>query len=381
VAAIVSGASTWPAAAQVPDAEPAAFVLIDRELHVTPARDPVIQPRAIHFRDESGYAQRWDIESCLAVIAEGTAPSIPPAGAVVLADGQRLPGVLGDVAPREDGAIVWLHAWLDRMTVPLERVATAVFQPDAAAPAPGVLDVILLSNGDRLEGLLAGIGANVSLDVERDGRRETTLIPFERVAAVTLVAPPRPPTGTRVWFRDGTVLAVERILAGDDGYVRLVAPLAPRVQEIQLRIADVLGITFDPDAIVPLAALPPARVEDNPLRFEVPAPCAMDAGAPLGLSRIELRGPLVVRYALPPGARRFAARGAIPRDAQAWADFELIVSCDAQTLVRTKLGAGAHEIDVNIPVRGAELTIEITEGGNGPIQDRLVLERAMFLVE
>jgi hypothetical protein len=381
VAAIVGVACTWPAAAQVPDAESAAFVLIDRELHMTLARDPVIQPRAIHFRDESGYAQRWEIESCLAVIAEDTGPPIPPAGAVVLADGQRLPGVLGDVAPREDGAIVWLHAWLDRVTVPLDRVATAVFQPGAAAPAPGVLDVILLGNGDRLEGLLAGVGANVSLDVERDGRRETTLIPFERVAALTLVAPPRAPTGTRVWFRDGTVLAVDRILAGDDGYVRLAAPLAPRVQEIQLRVTDVLGIMLDPDAIVPLAALPPARIEDDPLRFEVPAPRAMDEGAPLGLARIEMRGPLVVRYALPPGARRFAAHGEIPRDAQAWADFEIVISCDAQPLVRAKLGGATPEIDVNVPVRGAELTIEMIEGRNGPIQDRLVLERAMFLVE
>ena len=33
----------------------------------------------------------------------------------------------------------------------------------------------------------------------------------------------------------------------------------------------------------------------------------------------------------------------------------------------------------NVPLRGSELTIEPTQGKHGPIQDRLVLERAMLL--
>ena len=132
--------------------------------------------------------------------------------------------------------------------------------------------------------------------------------------------------------------------------------------------------------MVPLARLTPISVETSATRFHVPAPRQLEQQAPLGLGRIEYRGPLVVRYALPAKCRRFSAEAHVPRSAGVWGDLELVIRDDDHEVFRSRLDATTPTAEINVPLSGSELTIELEQGEHGPIQDRLVVSRAMFLV-
>ena len=99
------------------------------------------------------------------------------------------------------------------------------------------------------------------------------------------------------------------------------------------------------------------------------------------LKRIEYRGPLVVRYALPANCRRLAAEATLPECDRVWGDYELIVRDDDEEVHRVRLNAEHPTDAINVPLSGSELTIELTRGANGPIQDLLILSRAMLLIE
>ena len=57
------------------------------------------------------------------------------------------------------------------------------------------------------------------------------------------------------------------------------------------------------------------------------------------------------------------------------------VAASAVNSTRARLNAKEPRAVVNVPLRGSELSIEFTQGANGPLQDRVVLTRAMLLVE
>ena len=89
----------------------------------------------------------------------------------------------------------------------------------------------------------------------------------------------------------------------------------------------------------------------------------------------------MVRYLLPPQAKRLAAEALVPLEARAWADFEFIIRCDDQEVFRQRMNADTPNAAINVPLRGSELTIELTEGAHGPIQDRLRLNLPLLLLD
>jgi hypothetical protein len=107
----------------------------------------------------------------------------------------------------------------------------------------------------------------------------------------------------------------------------------------------------------------------------------IEEGAPLGPGAIEFRGPLAVRYDLPAGCRRFAAEAMLPRSGRGWGDFELVLRCGDEEVYRQRINGNQPTDAINVPIAGRSLTIELTEGDHGPIQDRLVLRRALLLIE
>jgi hypothetical protein len=304
------------------------------------------------------------------------------AGVLLLNDGQRLPGQLSASTPREPDALTWIHPWLAPMNVPLDRVRALRTSADQPSPKPRAADVVLLENGDRLEGFVTAIGEMVAIEIEIDGRPQTLRVPSDRLASLALVTPDRAATGTRVWFNDGTVLDVHGLGVGDDGYPRFTDALTNRrVDPESVRMSEISAILFAASAMTPLAELEPAQVAVSVPRFFVPEPRVLDQEAPLGLGRIEYRGPVLVRYRLPRGVARLAAEATLPPNDREWGDFELIVRDDDDVVLRERLNAMRPSVPINIELHGSELTIEIAEGARGPIQDRLVLERAMLLIE
>jgi hypothetical protein len=272
--------------------------------------------------------------------------------------------------------------------VPFKLIESVVFQSDAAAPPAGNLDVLLLGNGDRKTGLVTAIGDEVVFEEGEPGQSTTLKIPLDRVVAVTMVAPKQQGKGRRVWFAEGTVLDVQSAAVGSDGYVRLSggtliaggnSAAGSATQPPRVGLSDVAAVLFDREALVPLASLPPSRVEGPPTRYTLPKPQALDPDAALGLSSIEYSGPLVARYAIPAGCQRFIADAELPREDRSWGDCELVVRSDDQQVFRAHLTGAAPAATINVPLKGRELTIEITAGGHGPIQDLVRLHRPMLL--
>jgi hypothetical protein len=358
------------------------FLLIDRALTTRRVNDVVITERMVAYRDPAGALHPVPLDDCLALMQSISTSPVSGAGELHLADGQRLPGLPATSAPASGDMLVWTHPWLGRIDVPLDRISAATFEPGQALPTPGEADAVVLGNGDRIEGFITSLDRAITIEVEGEGPMREAQIPFEHVGALALITPRQPARGQRVWFRDGTVLEVDQLQIGDDGWVRITTRWAPgQVEPVRVRLSDIVGVLFDPDALVPLGRLAPSGVEATSVRYALPAPRSLDRGAPLGLGGVEYRGPFVVRYALPRGARRFAAEAVLPSMARTWGNLELVVRDDDAEVFRARLSGEHPTATINVPLAGSELTIELEQGANGPIQDRVLLQRAVLLVQ
>jgi len=333
----------------------------------------------VHLPPDRTY-ENIKLEDCIALLNPQAKSQARSKGLLLLADGQRFPGEAALNAKPQAETLAWNHPRLGRIDVPFKLIQSVLLTAEAVAPAPGKTDVVLLANGDKQEGFVTALGNPITLEVEHDGQRQNIDIPLNLVAAVTLVAPKQPPSGRRIWFEDGTVIDVQSIAVGDDGFVRLTgSSLASGTLPTGVGLSQIAAILLDPKGMIPLATLTPSRVEGPPLRYVLPKPQVLDPNAPLGLSKIEIRGPLVVRYTLPVGCQRFTAEAELPREARQWGDYDLVIRTNDDEVFRSHLNDATPTATINVPVTGRELTIELTQGAHGPIQDQLILNRAMLL--
>lgn len=328
---------------------------------------------------------RWmtvDLDQCIALLATDAKPRSHVGGVLILTDGQRFPGKPVAHPARRDDEFMWSHPWLGQIVVPLQSIEAVLFGPALRPPEPGDTDVLLLANGDRFEGFLVSLGDPVVIEIETESGEELVDIPRANVEAVRMVAHRTPPSGRRVWFRDGTVMDVTSLLIGDDGLLRLTSRWhSAGTKPALIERAQFDALLLDPRRLLPLANLSPDRIEGPTTRFLIPEPVKLQPDASLQLSPLELSGPILVRYSLPAGCTRFAAQAMIPDEARHWADFELIIRGSDEVLFTQRMNAIHPRADINVPLRGSELTIELTEGANGSIQDRLILNLPMLLIE
>ncbi len=359
------------------------FMLIRRDVPVQIVEVAEIGPQFLIFREDGGGWVSVSRQRCVALLRLDAVVVPRLQGWLRLADGQRFPGQALSGARVADGVFVWSQSsWLGRMHVPLDRIASVTLSGSATVPSPGEADVLVLANGDRVEGFVTALGDPISLEVFNDDGDPTVVdLPLGRVHAVRLVTPPQKPVGNRLWLIDGTVVDVRRVMLGDDGFYRLEG--VPFAEDAPDRVAleTVAAVLFDPDALVGFSSLVPRRVEGPPTRYVVPPPAVLDDEAPLGLSRVEFRGPVTAHYVLPAGATFFAAEAQLPETAWAWGDCVLKVRDGDREVFSGRLNAETPTATVGVRLTGSTLTIEVAEGSAGPIQDRVILLRGLILVE
>ncbi len=403
---LVGGSSARP---DGDDEAPDAFLLLTRDGQIKSIRIASISDQSLVPMDETRGWVTLDLSQCIALVnAQADSGSLAgdagvqwnqSRGLVVLADGQRLPGEPALDAPPQPDSLAWNHPWLGRIDVPLKFIESVLLQPGAVAPPAGEADVVLLANGDLRHGLVTSIGDTVSIETTvapgtdaanaapggaaAQTTKETMDIPLSRVVAIRMIAQRQTGQGRRVWFSEGTVLDVQSIVVSDNGLVRMTGgPLAGSLPPAQVGLGEIAAILFDRQRLLALASLAPSRVEGPATRYTLPKPAILNPQAPLGLSTVEFSGPITVRYALPAGCERFIAEAELPREARAWGDCELIVRSDDAELVKTRLRASSPTASINVPLPakagGRELTIEITAGAHGPIQDLVRLRRPML---
>ena len=362
-----------PAAAQSDDE----FLLISRDLRVEPVR--VVQATAgqLAYIDANGERQVRPIDAVLGLVRPGVSPDAPRPGEVRLVDGQRFPGQPGSGDSELRDALIWMNPWFGELQIPLDDLELVRLSRDAPIPEMRDGDVLLLSNGDRLEGFIERLGDPIEFSVGE----ETLRVPLSRVSSIRLVSTPGRPAENvqRIWFRNGVIADVNVVTMNTDGQVQIEPSIASAVGRQVHQRSLIYGILFHPRDLVPLASLTPSDVDGPPSRYRIPPPTVLDASASLNLSRLELRGPLTVRYAVGDRYLRFAAEAVLPESARQWGDYDIVVRDDDREVFRARLNAERPSVQINVALSGAEMSIELTEGAHGPIQDVVILERAMFL--
>ena len=379
---LVTGLVATMAVASEATAASGKFLLIRRDMRVQTVEVAQIGQRLV-FREDGGGWASVAIDRCVALLRTDTLITPRHQGWLTLTDGQSFPGQALSGARVAEDAFVWNQSsWLGRMEVPLDHVASVVFDPGTTVPTAGEQDVLLLVNGDRVEGFITALGDPVSLELRDDGNGSTSIeLPLDRVRAVRMVSPPRKPSGQRLWLVDGTIVDVERVVLGDDGYYRFEGISFTEQDSVRVAPAGVAAVLFDPSALVPFASLQPRRVEGPPMRYVVPRPEVRDGRAALGLFEVEFRGPLAAHYVLPSGATYFGAEARLPEPARPWGDCVLSIRDNGQEIFTARLNAETPTAVIGVRLTGSMLTVEVAEGSGGPIQDRVVLVRAMILVE
>ncbi len=378
----LAAAAWWSlplSAAQAQSGSP--FLLIDRELRAEVVDLVGIEDGWVECL-RSGLIDRRPVSDLLVLMKTDAVDASRFAAddrVLELADGQRWVG-----APAPESLPDHLDWKIDRVGVlsaPLERVLRARLLAEAPMPkldANAAEDRLVLANGDVLSGLLVAIDEQVEFEVA--GASEVTRLPLAQVASLALVNPPERASGTMIWLADGSVLSITQCRWSPASFQFTTAAESRQcsVEPEMLR-----GINFAAERVMPLAELRPAISHDSKWLSVVEAPVVVDPGRAVGLSDVQMRGPVVVEYELPPGAGRLVTTAIVPRFAADWADLQLVVLVDGQVEFDEEMdGAGRSRREIDVPLNGAStLTIRIDEGRRGPIQDVILLQRPMLLFD
>jgi len=321
-----------------------------------------------------------------AAVAAAEGPDAGDHGLLVLTDGQRLPGKLAGASDAGD-RVRWAHPRFGEAGVPLDRVRAVVLRAGGKVPAPaGGADIVLLANGDRLTGFVETM-TTAGVSFVADGSEQAIELPLDRLAAVRLGNEPAPLAGRhRVWFADGTRLLAERFtLTGDAATLAgtvFAAADSPDAEPVTAAVEAVRRVDLgSPDReLIDLADVP-FEVQGGEV-FGLPMPPRVVDG------ELRLHAPVTVTLRLPKGAARLAMTAAFappedaPASARAWAGMTLTVTQSGNALATHDISAASPEAAINVPIAsGPPVVLELDDGVNGPILDRLALRGAVVLVE
>ena len=294
-----------------------------------------------------------------------------------LVDGQRFPGSLH---PGADGEPVWRSAWVRDQDFDLDRIRAIRLARGVQVPPAVDADVLVLTNGDRLEGLVLEMGSRVQIEVERSDRDPETIgVPIDRVAAVSLVNPIQPRRGSMTWLRGGHRIGSESIRIGDDGYLRLLNPVVGG-GPVEIPLEFLMGVAMDAGRIVSVSDLD-IEVEPGPakgIRPWIPEVSTAVGHHPIDAAPLRLDGPLAATITLPNPGVRFIATLERPIDAGAGSC--LVRVLDADEVVEEIVvdpSDPLHRIDTSIS--SDRITIEIDDYGDGPFNDSVVLREAFVV--
>lgn len=380
--------------AQTPPRTPVADtprVVIDTSLRQHAGRLVSISGSAVTMRDEVGRVMTFPRAEVVAIVPALAAAQAPPAArtrplpSIRLVDGQVLPGTLryDRAAPAE--LVRWESVALGMISVSLEEISTIILQPElfkADVPRQTSADAVQLVNGDLAQGFVAAVGASVV--VEADSGKST--IDRTRVVGIHLANSAKDPTGMWVWLPDGSAIAAKAVEVSADGtamYVPVVTTELPGGM-VHAEGHDLRAVLLDASRVRALASLPRTVVDAAESRRWTPPVTIGDAGqATLFAADINLPGPIAVDWTLPAHAERVSMTIEMPPAARVWGDCEVVASLDGHELSRVRVNGQAPHAEFNLPLRcdeGGRLRITIEAGAGGPIQDHVIVRRAIVLL-
>ncbi|MEI7686057.1 MAG: NPCBM/NEW2 domain-containing protein [Planctomycetota bacterium] len=306
-------------------------------------------------------------------------PGLPQSPYVELTTGDILPLALPLALRLDDDA---LHAQLAAPVamadfhVPHAAVARIAFAGAQRPPANRHGDLLILRNGDRLEGKLIGLDDKTGASLMAAGRKET--IPLERIAQIAFdpefQARPRPKSSyADIVLAGGTRLAVAKLTSAGHQLTALSllgqSFTVPAKSLIALRVRQGMAIYLDEMA--------PAAYEATPF---------LDVAWPLATGRTLLSQPLrlgkdvfplgvgmhslsKVTYDLPAGSTWFEAKVGADLRAGMHAAVTIDVELDGKPApgVLQVLKAGDSPASLRVDLKGAKKLTLVT--GLGPLGD------------
>jgi NPCBM/NEW2 domain len=196
-------------------------------------------------------------------------PPGPDGGHVVFANGDRLPGTIGDL----DGDRLGFHLGKEALSLPLSALSVLWWAaPDGAEPdrllrrlatESRTRDRILLRNGDAVEGILTGLDARVlRLEVNRKEltveRSKAAVVALNTELSTTL----KPKTAYgRLVLRDGTRLSLASATCAD-GQMLLGDTLFKT--GVSFPLEEVVSLSIEGGPAVYLSELKVRKYEHNP---------------------------------------------------------------------------------------------------------------------
>jgi len=360
------------------------FILVTRDGHPTPIQLMLMDKDQVGVLIPEKGHHEFPREECLALLRPEPRPATRTQAQLHLRDGQIFIG--HPSPPFSKDAIHWTHPWIGHLRIPVDQVNMMKLNADPVPQSDEGYDQVVLRNGDILRGFITSVDDGVEIEIERTTGTETTQIPWSRVSSLSLFGTRVPPTFPRAWFMDGTVASFKEINLGQDSWLTFSSHghatgdehKEPEPQPMR----EVHSIATGGDLIHPLRIDFPTDpvIRMPPTRPHTPLPRATDPTAVLGLSPIEISGPISCSWSIPRGAVRFRTRAFLPASMQVWGNLQLVISVDEQVLSRTHLSARNPTTEIDISFSGKTLTIRLVEEANGPIQDTVVLEYPMFLL-
>ena len=393
-ACTVALAVTMSASAQ--DGVPLPGRVLDRSLDVVPARPFVVDDyRVIAWSSPGGVPNRISLDDALAIMIGPVSARAANARwhdvirrsaertdstntEIHFTNGQVFPGNI--IASGDQ--LQWRHKRLGEFNIDLDDVRSLRLIEGVEIPKALTSDVIMLANGDRLEGLVMDLADPLPIEREDDdGTLSTIEVPLERVAAVSLVNPPTSPSGVRIWLSDGTVFDTEQVRVGDDGYAQFIRPLVSETRELELAVEYLRGVLFDPRRVVPLASLR-AKVDAGSaegLRAWSPDPVAGQGTWPLDAPELRIDGPSRTSWQLPVSGCTFAATAELPINAPLGV-FDLVVRDGDREIQRTRMDRDNPLVRIVHRLESRELQLELEMSTSGPVHNDLVLHEAILLL-
>jgi hypothetical protein len=233
-----------------------------------------------------------------------------------------------------------------------------------------VEDVVSLSNQDRLAGFIDSIENGVIALEKTDG---TTLrVPLKNVDRVRFANPLKKSSGPSIWSTRGDRFQIESIqFVADSGFTVSGRSMSQNLLN---------GIVFQGERITPLSVVPVTLHQTkNTPRFHLPKPLIDQRFSPFDASSIELSGPIRAEWRLGQKGLGFVCRVMVPRSALSSADMRIRILDGEIPLTTFILDASSPAEDVSVRLSGNILVIEVLDGGNGPIMDRIRIEEALLI--
>ncbi len=336
------------------------------------------------------------------------APHSPPpddawGGTATTTDGQSFTGWLvkqDPISPDDsEPAIIWHHPLLGALTIPLDNLASLTATGTQTDSSNADQDFIVLSNSDTITGFIESI--NHDIIIEHDNN--TSTIPLSSIVSLHLANPQTPPANSRLWLNDGsnftatitypnaTTLSINPSLSASKTPSESdETNPESRIDNtsITLSLDQIIALVPDAKRIVPLSSqLVQSYQPVEPLFWSAPPAIHTDLQP---FSRIDLPGPIDVRWTLPPGTLNlFTTIDLAPADRD-WGNCQaqfFVQRADQWLLLHTlSLSADQPEHQITLDLAGdaqfppTALRIRILPGKFGPIKDRPRLLSPLLII-